>query len=106
MHVVALTDSSAGHLLVSGSNAPRGSGTSQMKQARLYLDFRVVASGANGGPSVSTYSVAPGLSVEPSGLSVDDGWKLYRQADEFAADFMRRAGLPWGSCFGNKPGND
>ena len=102
MHIVPLSDSAEGHLLVSGANAPHGKGSAGMQKARMYLDFRVVAAKANGDSAVSTYSVAPGLSVQPSGLSVDDGWKLYRQADEFAAEFMARAGLPWGSCFGGK----
>jgi hypothetical protein len=100
MHVAALSDSSAGHLMVSGATAPRGTGTTEMQQARMYLDFRVVPGAADS--TASTYSVAPGLSVQPSGLSTDDAWALYRQADEFAAEFMARAGLPWGSCFGAK----
>ena len=102
MHIVPLSDSADGHLLVSGASAPHGKGSAEMQKARMYLDFRVVAAKASGDSTVSTYSVAPGLSVQPSGLSADDGWKLYRQADEFAANFMARAGLPWGSCFGGK----
>jgi hypothetical protein len=100
MHVAPLSDSAEGHLLVSGANAPRGKGSAEMRKARMYLDFRVVA--AAGDSAASTYSVAPGLSVQPSGLGTDDGWALYKQADEFAAEFMARAGLPWGSCFGEK----
>jgi hypothetical protein len=100
MHVVPLTDSVRRQLLVSGADAPHGEGTSRMQDARMYLDFTVAATPDDS--TASTYSVAQGLSIEPSGLSIDDRWKLYRQADEFAAKFMARAGLPWGSCFGKK----